>query len=149
MLKHSKRGGAVANGVSKQRSSWGGLSCCDEPVKPGNTQRNYAPILVSCSGSDEGESLSDQQSASEGLLQQNSSITSTLDGMDSSVCSTSEPTLPRMITEAEVQAGCFKPGVRYCLETWPRNFILLVSLLAWYATCCGIAAASACLTCDS
>lgn len=128
MLKHSKRG-AVATGVSKQRSPWGGLSSSDEPVKPTSAHRAYAPILVSCSGSDEGDSLSDQQPGSGGFLQQNHSITSTLDGMDSAVCSTSQPTAAQMITQAEVQAGCFKPGVRYRLETWPSNFILRVGAL--------------------
>jgi hypothetical protein len=31
-----------------------------------------------------------------------------------------------MISEADVQAGLFKSGVRYCLETWPSSFILRV-----------------------
>jgi hypothetical protein len=59
------------------------------------------------------------------LLKLNNSITSTLDGMDSFV-SSSEPTPAQMISEQQVQAGCFKTGVRYCLETWPNNFILQV-----------------------
>lgn len=118
---------------SRHRSS---LGLCEEPLKPGSMEKvqAYAPILVSCSGSDEGDSSSDQQGTStEWLLQPRGSVTSTLDGMDSGSChgsssGSNEPVPAQMIAEADVQAGLFKTGVRYCLETWPNSRIMRVSL---------------------
>jgi hypothetical protein len=90
--------------------------------------------MVSCSGSDEGDSSSlDQQQQGTPRLQPKTSVTSMLDGMDSanyrSIMS-NQPTPALMISEADVQAGCFKTGVRYCLETWPKSAILRVRACA-------------------
>jgi len=128
MLKHKQRGGAVAGG----RSSWAGLSSFEEPMKQGTEKHaHFAPILVSCSGSDEGESSPDQQGQLDGLLQQRNSVASTLDGAESSSSSTSSsrnPVPAQIISQADVQAGCFKTGVRYCLETPPNSLILQVGV---------------------
>lgn len=120
-LKHR---GAVA---SRLRPSWAGLSSFDEPMKAGaEKQAHYAPILVSCSGSDEGESSSDQQGPMDGLLQQRNSVTSVLDGAESTSSSPggSECVAAKVISQADVQAGRFKTGVRYCLETRPNSLVL-------------------------
>lgn len=130
MLKHMHKRGAVVSSSTGQRPSWAELTAGEGPVKAEVSGRAFAPILVSCSGSDEGDSSSDQQGGpAEGVLQQHNSVTSTLDGMDGanySSFTSSEAVPARMISEAEVQAGCFKTGVRYCLETWPNSFILRV-----------------------
>lgn len=132
MLKHKR--GAVVSSSNKQGPSWAELTSSEEPVKPEVGRRVFAPILVSCSGSDEGDSSSDQQGTPEGVaLQQHTSVTSTLDGMDSGnyrSIMNNEPVAACMISQAEVQAGCFKTGVRYCLETWPKSFVLQVCLVA-------------------
>lgn len=130
MLKHKQRGGAVAG---RQRSSWAGLSSFEEPMKQGTEKHaHFAPILVSCSGSDEGESSSDQQGQLDGLLQQRNSVASTLDGAESSssssTSSNSDPVPAKIVSQADVQAGCFKTGVRYSLETRPNSLILQVGV---------------------
>jgi hypothetical protein len=133
MLKHMHKRGAVSSSTG-QRPSWAELTACEDQVKPEVSGRAFAPILVSCSGSDEGDSSSGQlggpaeSSAGEGVLQQHNSITSTLDGMESANYRslTSCKAVPACkISEADVQAGCFITGVRYCLETRP-SFILRV-----------------------
>lgn len=120
-----QRGGAVVSSTNRHHPPWAQLTSCDEPLKPEGQSRPYAPILVSCSGSDDGDSSSDKGQGDAPLLKLNNSITSTLDGMDS-FASSREPTPAQIISEQQVQAGCFKTGVRYCLETWPNNFILQV-----------------------
>lgn len=132
-----RRSGAVVCSSSGRPEAWAAEASSADPVKPGVERRSYAPIMVSCSGSDEGDSSSsDQQQQSTPLLQPNTSVTSMLDGMDSanyrSIMS-SQPTPARMISEAEVQAGCFKTGVRYCLETWPNSCILRVRVRSSWA----------------
>lgn len=124
-----RRSGAVVCSSSGRPEAWAEGASCADLVKPGVERRSYAPIMVSCSGSDEGDSSSSDQQQTTPLLQPNTSVTSMLDGMDSanyrSIMS-SQPTPARMISEAEVQAGCFKTGTRYCLETWPNSCILRV-----------------------
>lgn len=126
MLEQRRSGSVVCS--SSGRPAWAEEACCAGPVKPGLEKRSYAPIMVSCSGSDEGDSSSsDQQQQGTPRLEPKTSVTSMLDGMDSanyrSIMS-NQPTPALMISEADVQAGCFKTGVRYCLETWPKSYIL-------------------------
>lgn len=154
--------------AASSRLRWAAVAANNSSDGPAKASQRlvqaFAPILVSCSGSDEGETSPDPQSAaaaalseqgSTQLLQQKSSITSTLDGMDSGNCSphgtglsnlstsssssNDRPTPARMIAQADVQAGCYKTGVRYCLETWPKNPVLKVCR---YGSVCAVCVCS-------
>lgn len=96
-----------------------------ELLKRSSTAHLVAPILVNCVGStssdelDQGDRLSDQ---GEALSKRSSEASCCSDA--STPC---QPIEAERISEADLQNGNYRTGVRYCMETWPDNVILRVS----------------------
>lgn len=139
--------GRADTAPGNRQRCWTDLSSLEQLVKAdaeSSAKRNQvAPILVNCSGSDEGEgspldSLGHEQQQQQHERDQRTSIASTLDGHDSGSSSLGQAVPATRIAAADVAAGCYKTGVRYCLETWPNSSILRVRVLrrlASYVSC--------------
>lgn len=95
-----------------------------ELLKRSSTAHLVAPILVNCAGSTSSEE-SDQTytyvDQGESLLKRVSNASCCSDAS-----TPSQPIAAERISQADLQNGNYKVGVRYCTETWPDHVVLRV-----------------------
>lgn len=96
-----------------------------ELLKRSSTAHLIAPILVNCAGS----SSSDELDQSNRSVDQGETVSKRTSEV--SCCSDAstpiQPIVAERISQAELQNGNYKTGVRYCMETWPDSIVLRVS----------------------
>jgi hypothetical protein len=117
------------------------LAGAGEAMKHSSTA-TVAPILVNCVPSDgsEGGSISAWRRSSSSSAGGAASVAAAITKQHSCEPDTATEAVPATrISQADVQAGNFKTGVRYCIETWPQSKLLLVrsSTTDWGVTVWG------------
>ncbi|KAF8056113.1 DGAT2D [Scenedesmus sp. PABB004] len=122
-------------GVRREARRWGGMMqsrvlgaalASSEVFKRSGSPGAMHPIMVNCRGSDEAEPSSSGSGSEGGLLQERTSIASTVAGLasDGGGEGPAGGTPATHTTWEAMQKGHYKTGVRYCMETWPDSLLL-------------------------
>lgn len=96
-----------------------------ELLKRSSTAQIVAPILVNCAGSsssdelDQGDRYVEQGEADSKRYNESSCY--------SDASTPSQSFAAERISQADLQNGNYRTGVRYCIETWPNNALYRVS----------------------
>lgn len=110
----------------QQGSDDAAAALCEQPHQQQEQQDHHVHQVVHQQQQQQQHEECDEQ-------QQRASIASTLDGHDS-YRAIGEAVPATRIAAADIAAGCYKSGVRYCLETWPQSRVLQVCVrVCWGA----------------